>query len=63
MMMSKLNTVRIFLYQIVVLWMGVIAILFSIAGITALIVAGDEKCPCCLPSPHGHEKDGTVAHE
>jgi len=62
-MMSELHTVRIFLYQIVVLWMGVIALLFSIAGITALIVAGDEKCLCCLPSPHEHEKDGTVARE
>jgi hypothetical protein len=43
--------------------MGVIALLFSIAGITAHIVAGDEKCSCSLPSPHGHEKDGNVAHE
>lgn len=60
--MSELHTVQIFLYQIVVLWMGIIALLFSTAGITAVIVAGDEKCPCYLPSPHGHE-DGTVAHE
>jgi hypothetical protein len=29
----------------------------------AQIVAGDEKCPCCLPSPHGYEKYGIVAHE
>jgi hypothetical protein len=63
MMMSELHTVQIFLYQIVVPWMGVIALLFSIPGITARIVAGDEKCPCCLPSPHGYEKDGIVAHE
>jgi hypothetical protein len=62
-MMSKLHTVWIFLYQIVVPWMGVIALLFSIAGITARIVAGDEKCPCSLPSPHGRKSDGTVAYE
>jgi hypothetical protein len=55
--------VQIFLYQIVVLWMGVIALLFSIAGITAQIVARDEKCLYCLPSPHGREKNATVALE
>lgn len=33
----------IFLYQIVVLWMGVIALLISIAGIIAQIVARDKN--------------------
>lgn len=42
---------------------GTIALLFSVAGITAQIVARDEKLPCSLPSPHGSDKDGTVSHE